>query len=95
MGYINPHTGTHKAGNHAFRRFRNTYLRNKTQCPDGLRNYWMGHAGNSMDDLYDKIREDLPFRKMWAQEAGFGFALPAVVPKVPSCTEKTETTIVP
>ena len=28
LNYVNPHTGTHKAGNHAFRRFRNTYLKN-------------------------------------------------------------------
>lgn len=33
LNYINPYTGTHKAGNHAFRRFRNTYLRNHTACP--------------------------------------------------------------
>jgi integrase len=42
LGYINPYTGTHKAGNHAFRRFRNTYLRNHTNCPPGLRKYWLG-----------------------------------------------------
>ncbi|MFY9645055.1 MAG: tyrosine-type recombinase/integrase [Terriglobales bacterium] len=88
LGYINPHTGTHKAGNHAFRRFRNTYLRNKTQCPDGLRNYWMGHAGTSMDDLYDKIKEDAQFRKLWAEKCGFGFEILSVVPKAPNCTEK-------
>jgi hypothetical protein len=35
LGYINPFTGTHKAGNHAFRRFRNTYLRNYAECPEG------------------------------------------------------------
>lgn len=90
LGYTNPHTGTHKAGNHAFRRFRNTYLRNKTQCPEGLRNYWMGHSGNSMADLYDKIREDVPFRKMWAEKSGFGFELPLVVPNVPKIDAKTE-----
>lgn len=45
LGYVNTHTGTHKAGNHAFRRFRNTYLRNKTVCPEALYNFWMGHAG--------------------------------------------------
>jgi hypothetical protein len=37
-------------------------LRNKTQCPEGLRNYWMGHAGRDMSDLYDKIKEDVAFR---------------------------------
>ncbi len=89
LGYVNPHTGTHKAGSHAFRRFRNTFLRNKTSCPEGLRNYWMGHAGNSMDDLYDKIAEDVQFRKLWAEKCGIGFELPAVVPNVPKISEKT------
>src|SRR5208283_1894136 len=90
LNYINPHTGTHKAGNHAFRRFRNTYLRNKTQCPDGLRNYWMGHAGKDMSDLYDKIKEDVQFRREWAERSGFGFELPSVVPNVPKIVEKAE-----
>ena len=85
---MNPFNGTHKAGNHAFRRFLNTYLRNKTQCPEGLRNYWMGHKGSSMDDLYDKIKEDVQFREMWAEHCGFGFELPSVVPSVPKCPEK-------
>jgi integrase len=93
LNYVNPHTGTHKAGNHAFRRFRNTYLRNKTQCPEGLRNYWMGHKGNSMDDLYDKIKEDVQFRKKWAEQCGFGFELPSVVPSVPKSTENSEAAV--
>lgn len=88
LGYVNPYTGTYKAGNHAFRRFRNTYLRNKTHCPEGLRNYWMGHAGNSMDDLYDKIKEDVAFRTELAEQCGFGFELPSVVPNVPKITEE-------
>jgi integrase len=70
LNYVNPHTGTHKAGNHAFRRFRNTYLKNYTDCPKGLYDYWLGHAGKDMSDLYDKIREDVPFRKMWAEKSG-------------------------
>ena len=90
LGYVNPQTGTHKAGNHAFRRFRNTYLRNRTQCPKGLYDYWLGHAGEDMSDLYDKIKEDVAFRKMWAEKSGFGFELPSVVPNVPKIIEKTE-----
>ena len=93
LNYVNPFTGTHKAGNHAFRRFRNTYLRNKTLCPEGLRNYWMGHKGDSMDDLYDKIKQDIPFRKMRAEQCGFGFELPSVVPSVPKCTENSEAAV--
>jgi hypothetical protein len=87
---VNPFKGTHKAGNHAFRRFRNTYLRNKTQCTDGLRKYWLGFKGNEMSDRYDKIKEDAQFRKTWAEQCGFGFGLPPVVPSVPKCTENTE-----
>jgi integrase len=90
MKYVNPHTGNHKAGNHAFRRFRNTHLRNRTACPEGLRNYWMGHAGESMDDLYDKIKEDVKFRREQAESCGFGFELPSVVPNVPKKAPKTK-----
>jgi integrase len=63
LGHVNPITGDYKAGNHGFRRFRKTFLRNYTKCPGGLRNFWLGHADQDMDDLYDKIREDSPFRK--------------------------------
>ena len=48
----------------------------------------MGHAGESMSDLYDKIKEDVAFRKKWAEQCGFGFELPSVVPNVPKSTEK-------
>lgn len=91
LKYVNPYTGTHKAGNHAFRRFRNTYLRNYTECPEGLYKYWMGHAGEDMSDLYDKIKEDVAFRRKWAERCGFGFELPSVVPNVPKIAEKAET----
>jgi hypothetical protein len=33
-----------------------------------------------MDDLYDKLKEDVQFRKMWAEKCGFGFELASVVP---------------
>jgi len=90
LKYVNPFTGTHKAGNHAFRRFRNTYLRNYTECPEGLYKYWMGHAGKDMSDLYDKIKEDVAFRRKWAERCAFGFDLPSVVPNVPKTAEKAE-----
>jgi hypothetical protein len=85
---VNPFTGTHKAGNHPFRRFRNTYLRNYTECPEGLYKCWMGQAEKDMSDLYDKIKEDAVFRRKWADRCGFGFELPSVVPNVPKTAEK-------
>jgi integrase len=69
--------GQPKCGVHAFRRFRNTYLRNKTATPQGLIKFWMGHAGEDMSDLYDKIRSDVAFRKEVAEKAGLGFELPS------------------
>jgi integrase len=92
LNYVNSITGTDKAGNHAFRRFRNTYLRNRTLCPEGLRNFWLGHAGEDMGDLYDKIKEDFPFRREWAEKAGFGFELPPLVPNVPKIGVKDDIT---
>lgn len=91
LQFLNPFTGTFKAGNHAFRRFRNTFLRNHTDCPEGLQKYWMGHAGDSMTDLYDKIKEDVIFRRNWAERCGFGFELTPVVPIVPRVDGNDET----
>jgi hypothetical protein len=83
LGFIDASTGTNTAGNHAFRRFRNTYPRNYTQCTEGVRNFWMGHSDESMDELYDKIKGDVKFRRDMAEKCGFGFELPSVVPNVP------------
>jgi hypothetical protein len=63
------------------------------ECPEGLYKYWMGHAGKDMSDLYDKSKEDVAFRRKWAERCGFGFQVPSVVPNVPKCTEKTEVAI--
>jgi integrase len=87
--YINPFTGTHKAGNHIFRRFINTYLRNHTDCPEGLIKFWMGRAPEDMSDRYDKIKEDFTFRKQVAQRIGIGFELPpSIAPIAPKLSEE-------
>jgi hypothetical protein len=41
-----------------------------------------------MSDLYNKIKEDVEFRKEWAEKCGFGFELPSVVPNVPKKDRK-------
>lgn len=63
------------AGFHAFRRYRNTFLRNSL-CPDGLLKFWMGHAARDMSDRYDRVREDVQFRRDVARSVGIGFELP-------------------
>ncbi len=68
-----------KRGFHSFRRFRNTFLRNYTACPDGLLKFWMGHANKDMSDRYDKVREDVQFRRDVAGSVGVGFELPESV----------------
>jgi len=84
--------GIKRCGFHAFRRFRNTYLRNYTSCPNGLRNFWLGWSGKDMSDHYDKIREDAAFRREVAERVGIGFELPkpAIVPSVPNVPKLTE-----
>lgn len=52
-----------------------------------------GHAGNSMDDLYDMVKHNVAFRKQKAAEHGIGFELPtsvSIVPNVPKNTAKTK-----
>jgi integrase len=87
--------GIKRCGFHAFRRFRNTSLRNYTSCPNGLRNFWLGWSDKGMSDHYDKIREDEVFRLEVAERVGVGFELPKPpivpsVPNVPSSAEEAE-----
>jgi hypothetical protein len=39
--------------------------------PEGLYKYWMGHAGRDMSDLYDKVKDDVEFRRKWAERASW------------------------
>jgi integrase len=93
LRWSDPNTGDETAGNHAFRRFRNTFLR-KNHVPDDLIQFWLGHAGKSMTDDYSHVREDVKYRKMVAEQAGIGFELPvqtpSIAPNAPNCTEKVE-----
>jgi integrase len=66
--------GLEPAGFHAFRRFRVTHLR-KQRVPENLIRFWIGHADKSITDEYDKVREDLEFRRIAAESAGLGFVL--------------------
>jgi integrase len=72
-----------KNGFHGFRRYRNTYLRNETECPAGLLKYWLGHsASRDMSDRYDMVRDDSDFRRTQAKILGVGFKLPAQLKRV-------------
>ena len=84
--------GIKRCGFHAFRRFRNIFLRNYTSCPNGLRNFWLGWSGKDMSDHYDKIREDMTFRREVAERVGIGFELPkpAIVPSVGNVPNSSE-----
>ena len=77
LNWKDPESGCTTTGSHAFRRFRNTYLRNFTSTPPSLVKFWLGHAGQDMSDLYDKAKNDVQFRKAVAERAGLGFELPA------------------
>jgi hypothetical protein len=81
LGWSDPKTGDGTAGNHAFRRFRNTFLR-KGHVPDDLIQFWLGHAGKSMTDEYLQVRDDLKYRKMVAEQVGTGFEIPIQIPSI-------------
>jgi len=79
--------GQPKAGFHAFRRFRTTWLR-KSRTPEDLIRFWLGHADETVTDGYSKLREDVQYRREVAEKIGLGFGssaqTPDVVPNVPS-----------
>ena len=81
--------GKDESGFHGFRRFRVTHLR-KNHVPEDLLRFWIGHADKSVTDGYSKVKEDVTFRKVCAENVGLGFQVPEIrVEKptfVPSCT---------
>jgi integrase len=78
-----------KRGFHCFRRFRNTHVRNSL-CPDGLLKFWMGHAAKDMSDRYDRVREDVQFRRDVAASMGVGFELPKTLAPKPVKPKKSK-----
>jgi len=79
-----------KAGAHAFRRFRSTYLRNFTNCPESVLNFWLGWGGEGMGAIYDKIKLDVEFRKEVANRCGVGFDVPAILDSIEPIEPKLE-----
>jgi len=71
--------GFPKSGNHAFRRFRDTHLRNFTHCPMGIINFWLGWGSEGMSEHYDAIKHDVAKRKAEAEAAGLGFNIPSTL----------------
>jgi hypothetical protein len=71
--------GFEKSGNHAFRLFRDTFLRNFTKCPPTLIDFWLGWGSEGMPGHYDQIRKDAVFRKQAANACGVGFDVPVTL----------------
>jgi len=74
-------------GNHIFRRFRMTWLR-ENSVPADIERFWLGHANRTVGDDYSMLKKNVKFRKQIADRIGVGFELPAsipssVVPNVP------------
>ena len=94
--------GIEKQGLHGFRRYRDTYLRNRTNCPGGVYKFWLGHStGGDMSEHYDKIGSDkeTQFRRDVAASVGYGFTLPeqycdSIVPREANCSKKSKVAVV-
>ena len=85
--------GAEKAGFHAMRRFRTTWLR-KQRAPEDLITFWLGHAKQSVTDGYSMLAQDVEFRREVAEKLGTGFTVPAsMIPMVPRKEVKNETEV--
>jgi integrase len=68
--------GLDKAGFHAFRRFRVSYMRKNRVLEDLIR-FWIGHSNTSTTDRYSRVSDDVGLRQKEAADVGLGFHLPA------------------
>jgi integrase len=78
-----------KAGFHAFRRYRLTWLR-KNRVHADLERFWMGHENETVGDGYSKMKEDVAFRLEQAETVGLGFALPPKIADVVRIVRENE-----
>lgn len=81
--------GQTKAGFHAFRRYRLTWLR-KNRVHADLERFWMGHGDETVGDGYSKMKDDVAFRLEQVEKVGLGFALPAQSSDVVRIVRKNE-----
>ena len=82
--------GAEKAGFHAMRRFRTTWLR-KQRAPEDLIKFWLGHAKQSITDGYSMLAQDVEFRREVAEKLGPGFEVPAsMTPTTPRKRRKSK-----
>ena len=51
--------------------------------PEDLLRFWIGDADGSITDGYSKVKENVEFRRFTAEEAGLGFHILTVAPKLP------------
>jgi len=66
-------------GFHCFRRFRTSHFR-ENRIPWDLEKFWIGHASKDITDKYaEQLKDDMEYRREWAERVGLGF----VVPRVP------------
>jgi integrase len=86
--------GFEKAGAHSFRRYRNTFLRNFTACPESVRNFWLGWGSEGMSGLYDGIRGDVAYRRDVSKACGVGFDVPASLGSIEPIEPKIEVEVV-
>jgi len=82
--------GFEQAGAHAFRRYRNTFLRNHTHCPESVRDFWLGWGAESMSGHYDGIKSDVAYRRDVAEACGVGFDVPATLGAIEPIEPKPE-----
>ena len=71
--------GQPKCGVHAFRRFRNTYLRNYTSTPPGVLQFWMGSCGRGYVRPLRQEQRGCGVPQRSGREGGIGFELPSKI----------------
>lgn len=64
------------------------------RVPEDLIRFWIGHADRSGTDGYSRVRDDMEFRRLVAQQTGLGFHMPAVAAQLPVAPIAPKTEVV-
>jgi hypothetical protein len=70
-------------GWHAFRRFRNTWLRGR-RCQEDIKNFCMSHKPRTISEQYSHLFEEVELRLAESAQVGVGFDIPAYI--APNCS---------
>src|SRR5215469_3201616 len=69
------------------------FLKNHSNCPEGVLHFWLGWGSEGMSGHYDQIKNDKAFRKDVVNRCGVGFDVPVSLASIEPNEPKPEAVV--